>query len=209
MCAKGVTEGGASRDLATSDPAVEMPVRTTRVRLDPLILVPPHREGVTDVAPSLRSLRTLGLLLILLVGPAPTSYALSYASSYEPSPGESRAGSRAGEGRERPGRSATPAEETQEETQEEEGREEPRENDAAAAHPDGPAGRERSEAAVAPEPPRNTAPRSDPSTEAEHAVSRSVRSSQPVLRVLPLGSGLVLIGLGLGLAFLALRVRRG
>ncbi len=30
----------------------------------------------------------------------------------------------------------------------------------------------------------------------------------PVLRILPLGSGLVLIGLGLGLAFFALRLRR-
>jgi hypothetical protein len=29
-----------------------------------------------------------------------------------------------------------------------------------------------------------------------------------MLRILPLGSGLVLIGLGLGLAFIALRVRR-
>ncbi|EYT80073.1 hypothetical protein CF54_27555, partial [Streptomyces sp. Tu 6176] len=33
-------------------------------------------------------------------------------------------------------------------------------------------------------------------------------ASGPVLEMLPLGSGLVLIGLGLGLAFIALRVRR-
>jgi hypothetical protein len=32
---------------------------------------------------------------------------------------------------------------------------------------------------------------------------------QPVLKILPLGGGLILIGLGLGLAFLALRLRRG
>jgi len=33
--------------------------------------------------------------------------------------------------------------------------------------------------------------------------------TEPVLRILPLGSGLILIGLGLGLAFIGLRVRRG
>ncbi|MGW3117902.1 hypothetical protein ACWDBW_12295 [Streptomyces sp. NPDC001107] len=32
--------------------------------------------------------------------------------------------------------------------------------------------------------------------------------TEPVLRILPLGSGLVLIGLGLGLAFIGLRMRR-
>jgi hypothetical protein len=32
---------------------------------------------------------------------------------------------------------------------------------------------------------------------------------EPVLELLPLGTGLILIGLGLGLAFVALRVRRG
>ncbi|TWF86372.1 hypothetical protein FHX78_113337 [Streptomyces capillispiralis] len=32
---------------------------------------------------------------------------------------------------------------------------------------------------------------------------------EPVLRILPLGSGLMLIGLGLGLAFVALRMRQG
>jgi hypothetical protein len=31
---------------------------------------------------------------------------------------------------------------------------------------------------------------------------------EPALELLPLGSGLILIGLGLGLAFLALRARR-
>ncbi|MER5828039.1 hypothetical protein ABT086_38915, partial [Streptomyces mirabilis] len=35
------------------------------------------------------------------------------------------------------------------------------------------------------------------------------RAPQPVLKILPLGGGLILIGLGLGLAFLALRLRRG
>ncbi|MFE9608128.1 hypothetical protein [Streptomyces sp. NPDC006012] len=34
-------------------------------------------------------------------------------------------------------------------------------------------------------------------------------ATEPAMRLLPLGSGLILIGLGLGLAFLGLRVRRG
>ncbi|MBU6532198.1 hypothetical protein HZS56_13935 [Streptomyces sp. A108] len=33
-------------------------------------------------------------------------------------------------------------------------------------------------------------------------------AAEPVLRVLPLGSGLVLVGLGLALAFVGLRLRR-
>ncbi|WP_165396256.1 hypothetical protein [Streptomyces sp. F001] len=40
------------------------------------------------------------------------------------------------------------------------------------------------------------------------AVAESEATGEPVLKILPLGSGLVLIGLGLGLAFVALRVRR-
>ncbi|MFF0163190.1 hypothetical protein ACFYRY_37510 [Streptomyces sp. NPDC005263] len=35
------------------------------------------------------------------------------------------------------------------------------------------------------------------------------RPAEPRLRFLPLGGGLILVGLGLGLAFIALRVRRG
>jgi hypothetical protein len=42
----------------------------------------------------------------------------------------------------------------------------------------------------------------------EAAAARAERPVGPVLRILPLGSGLVLIGLGLGLAFFALRLRR-
>ncbi|MDQ0951143.1 hypothetical protein QFZ24_005066 [Streptomyces phaeochromogenes] len=193
-----------------------MPVRAPRVTLVPSILVPSHQEGVTDVAPWLRPLRVTGLLLVLLAGPAPMSYAVPCVSSYEPAPGESRAGSRAGEGRERPGRPA-PTEETEEEEADEEAqyeaqdgtREEAREEDAGVGHPDGPADSEQSEGAVAPETPGNTAPGSHPPADAEQAAGRHVRASEPVLRVLPLGSGLVLIGLGLGLAFVALRVRRG
>ncbi|MFD3377328.1 MULTISPECIES: hypothetical protein [unclassified Streptomyces] len=167
------------------------------------------------MAPWLRPLHVTGLLLVLLAGPAPISYAVPHISSYEPAPGESRAGSRAGEGRERPGRSPAPTEEeTQEEEAEEEAQYEAQEEDAGVGHPDGPADDEQSEGeqsegAVAPETPGNTAPTSHPPVDAEQAAGRHVRASEPVLRVLPLGSGLVLIGLGLGLAFLALRVRRG
>lgn len=194
-----------------------MPVWAPRVTLVPSILVPSHQEGVTDVTPWLRPLHVTGLLLVLLAGPAPISYAVPHVSSYEPAPGESRAGSRAGEGRERPGRPPAPTEESEEEQQEEqdeeaapdEGQEEAPEEDGGAGHPDGPADGEQSEGAVAPETPGNTAPRSHPPFDAEQAAGRQVHASEPVLRVLPLGSGLVLIGLGLGLAFVALRVRRG
>jgi hypothetical protein len=192
-----------------------MPVRAARVTLVPSILVPSHQEGVTDVTPWLRPLRVTGLLLVLLAGPAPMAYAVPHVSSHEPAPGESRAGSRAGEGRERPGRPPAPTEETEEteeEAAEEEAREEApdeaREEDAGVGHPDGPADGDQSEGAVAPETPGNTAPRSHPPFDAEQAAGRHARASEPVLRVLPLGSGLVLIGLGLGLAFVALRVRR-
>ncbi|MGP4043329.1 hypothetical protein [Streptomyces sp. 2A115] len=151
------------------------------------------------MAPWLRPPRVACLLLVLVAGPAPSSsYAASYGSAYapsyaaEPAPAESRAGSRAGAGRERPGREAAPTDE-----------------DTGADHPDGPASPDRPEAGVTPEPSRNTTPLSDPPVGAEQGDTRSVNSSEPILRVLPLGSGLVLIGLGLALAFLALRVRRG
>ncbi|WP_328495313.1 hypothetical protein OHS59_23175 [Streptomyces sp. NBC_00414] len=130
------------------------------------------------MTPWLRTLRVTGLLLPLLAGPASTSY----AAAYEPVPAESRAGSRAGEGRERPGRETSPT-----------------------AHPDSAASQE---ASVAPEAPRDTAPAPARPVDAREAADRPVRTPEPVLKVLPLGSGLVLIGLGLGLAFLALRARR-
>lgn len=194
-----------------------MPVRAPRVTLVPSILVPSHQEGVTDVTPWLRPLHVTGLLLVLLAGPAPISYAVPHVSAYEPAPGESRAGSRAGEGRERPGRAPAPTEEETEEGEAEEEAEaqyEAQDEDAGVGHPDGPADGEQSEGeesegAVAPETPGNTAPTSHPPVDAEQAAGSHVHASEPVLRVLPLGSGLVLIGLGLGLAFVALRVRRG
>ncbi|MDT0609633.1 hypothetical protein [Streptomyces lancefieldiae] len=39
--------------------------------------------------------------------------------------------------------------------------------------------------------------------------SHAEGSAGPLLRILPLGSGLVLVGLGLALAFVGLRLRRG
>ncbi|MET8943283.1 hypothetical protein ABZX30_06770 [Streptomyces sp. NPDC004542] len=41
------------------------------------------------------------------------------------------------------------------------------------------------------------------------AVAEGGEDAGPFVRILPLGSGLVLIGMGLGLAFVGLRVRRG
>lgn len=150
------------------------------------------------MTPWLRTLSTAGLLLVLGASTAPVSYAspasnsLSVATpptSYavEPLPTESRAGSMAGLGRQRPGRHASA------------------EKNAGAIRteidpgvpevPDIPVGPETGVGSdVDPEPSRHAAPPA---------------SSQPVPRVDPLGSGLVLIGLGLGLAFLGLRVRRG
>ncbi|MFC8366966.1 MULTISPECIES: hypothetical protein [unclassified Streptomyces] len=49
-----------------------------------------------------------------------------------------------------------------------------------------------------------------PSATSRAAEPNTVASStEPVLRILPLGSGLMLIGLGFGLAFVALRMRQG
>lgn len=43
---------------------------------------------------------------------------------------------------------------------------------------------------------------------ASETAPRAGTGTEPMLRMLPLGSGLILIGLGLGLAFIALRLRR-
>ncbi|MFI6933684.1 hypothetical protein [Streptomyces sp. NPDC050287] len=57
-----------------------------------------------------------------------------------------------------------------------------------------------------PEEPRPTAPVT--SAPPQEATRSAGRSAEPRLEVLPLGGGLILVGLGLGLAFLALRLRR-
>ncbi|MER6919253.1 hypothetical protein [Streptomyces spiralis] len=60
---------------------------------------------------------------------------------------------------------------------------------------------ESSEAAAQP-------PSGSPDAPAAPAVTESVPAAEPARRLLPLGSGLVLIGLGLGTAFIALRLPR-
>ncbi|GAA3975561.1 hypothetical protein GCM10022384_27240 [Streptomyces marokkonensis] len=52
-------------------------------------------------------------------------------------------------------------------------------------------------------------PSPSPSRTLSQASTHAEDATGPVLRVLPLGSGLVLIGLGLALAFVGLRLRRG
>ncbi|MGX1544172.1 hypothetical protein [Streptomyces adustus] len=52
-------------------------------------------------------------------------------------------------------------------------------------------------------------PATPPGDPAHQTVARTGSAPEPVLQILPLGSGLMLIGLGFGLAFVALRLRRG
>lgn len=153
------------------------------------------------MTPWLRTLSTAGLLLVLAAAPAsvtyatPASYALlaapAAASYAEPAPSESRAGSSPGVGRQRPGRQADHGE------------------DAGAIRTElDPGVPEVPDIPVGPETGVGSDVGSDVGSEpSRHATPPS--SSEPVLGVLPLGSGLVLIGLGLGLAFLGLRIRRG
>lgn len=182
-------------------------------------------EGVIGVSPWLRTLLATGLpAAVLVTGAAHPSYAehvshaaelapyaaepapyaaerASYAAERafpdvaRPSADASHAGSPAGVGRARPGR---PDSDTSNETDSEdtEATDSDPEADPDAEVPD------TSEASIAPQPsPHDAIP-------AEQSVVRSGPDPQPVLEILPLGSGLILIGLGLGLAFVALRVRR-
>lgn len=123
-------------------------------------------------------------LLILTVLMAVSPVSLSYA--VEPSPGETRAGSVPGEGRARPGRDDPPP-------------------SAAASEPP------RRPPRQIPPPATTRAPAVRPPGQATTASDVTRRTAaEPVVpapRVLPLGSGLVLIGLGLG--FFAVRMRRG
>ncbi|KUO21215.1 hypothetical protein AQJ91_09560 [Streptomyces dysideae] len=142
----------------------------------------------------MQGVRGTGLLGVLVAGLVVGGYGAVPSYGAEGAPGEviaastspdpSRAGSRAGEGRERPGRQV----------------------EGAAESPDasGPPARE----VLEPEENGHLVPSAPPPTERE-AVTRAEDPAEPVYQVLPLGSGLVLIGLGLGLAFVGLRVRRG
>lgn len=117
----------------------------------------------------------------------------------------SRAGSEAGEGRERPGRTAEPSADEDESGGGDGG-------DTAGPRADGD---DDGGASESPAPDDSASlqqaeptPSSPPLQPARQTVTRATGSAEPMLRILPLGSGLILIGLGLGLAFIALRVRR-
>ncbi|MEU7301955.1 hypothetical protein AB0950_16460 [Streptomyces sp. NPDC007189] len=131
--------------------------------------------------------------------PIPPMPSDSASASYRPTAVEpTRAGSRPGEGRMRPGRPDGPASEVEGDdpiptaalssgqAEEPETADLPTATPTPSNTPDA-AGLDRP-------PPQNAAPQGE--------------TDQPVLQILPLGSGLVLIGLGLALALLGLRLRR-
>ncbi|MFJ4891102.1 MULTISPECIES: hypothetical protein [unclassified Streptomyces] len=105
-----------------------------------------------------------------------------------PTPDASRAGSLAGEGRVRPGR---PEEDSPEPEDSDSG------TDIGSGIDSG-----LSQVGDVPE------ARDDPAPVQQSVVSPG-STTEPVWQVLPLGGGLILVGLGLGLAFVGLRVRRG
>ncbi|MFH9572457.1 hypothetical protein ACH4MG_18185 [Streptomyces sp. NPDC017454] len=124
----------------------------------------------------------------------------SASGAPEADPEPSRAGSRPGEGRQRPGRpeERKPAEGG---TEENAGHRTGRDGgEDTLGDPDAAVSSEK--AALVPSPSLSRAQPQAAGTHAEDATG-------PVLRVLPLGSGLVLIGLGLALAFVGLHLRRG
>ncbi|NEV89082.1 hypothetical protein GUR47_20750 [Streptomyces tendae] len=135
---------------------------------------------------------------------SPSSSATSAASPSESGtadPGPSRGGRQPGEGRQRPGRD-------EERRPERDGR-----GENADRYPD-----DDSDVGVPEAPATATPPGATEAAEVSPATpSRSPAQSgtptraaaEPVLRVLPLGSGLVLIGLGLALGLAGLRLRRG
>ncbi|MGQ4384622.1 hypothetical protein [Streptomyces sp. SAS_270] len=154
------------------------------------------------MTPWLRTLRVTGLLLVLATGAVPTAYApyTAHAAAPAPAPTASRAGSLPGEGRERPGREDPVARD--EDGVDEDGVDE--DDDGVADQEDQETGQEASpEATVTPVPSQNAA------IPVRRSVVPPVPAEEPVLRIVSLGSGLILVGLGLGLAFVALRVRRG
>ncbi|WP_367043783.1 hypothetical protein [Streptomyces sp. Je 1-332] len=136
-------------------------------------------------------LRPLLMVTVLMaVSPVSLSYAgVSYAGvpyAAEPSPSATRAGSAPGEGRARPGR------------------DEPAPPVEASVPPREPL---RQLPTPPPVPPPAVPPLGETTTASDATRRTAAEPALPGLRVLPLGSGLVLIGLGLG--FFAVRLRRG
>ncbi|MEV7320018.1 hypothetical protein [Streptomyces sp. NPDC093970] len=119
----------------------------------------------------------------------------SGSASASPSPEPSRAGSPAGEGRLRPGRPQGPAAAVQGQNEDDD------EDETGTTGPSAGSAPPSQDAGVIPGTPR-------PNTAHQAAAPGEDDGSEPVLHILPLGSGLILIGLGFGLAFVALRVRR-
>jgi hypothetical protein len=196
-----------------------------------LFLTTGYREGVTHVTPWQRALcgmrvgavGAVGALGVVVppCGAAPAYAAVSAYGHVPPhvtvsasatptpsSPDADRAGSRAGEGRERPGRKVDPGEDEDEEAPdtagEDTGEEDPDEGSGDAEAGDGdPTGSESPQAVVAP------TTSATPQNAVRQPDAQAERADGPVLQILPLGTGLVLIGLGIALALAALRLRRG
>ncbi|MDQ0960563.1 hypothetical protein QFZ66_004441 [Streptomyces sp. B4I13] len=137
----------------------------------------------------------------------PSASTASTASPSSPSSREpDRAGSRAGEGRQRPGRAPDEAEAADDASGVGALPDEPEEaSDGDAEAGDGDPDDTASASAEAAVPATPAAPRDD----VRQAAAQGERADGPVLQILPLGSGLVLIGLGIALALAALRLRRG
>lgn len=136
----------------------------------------------------------------------------STGSPASPAPSPSLAGTVAGEGRIRPGRPEGPAVAVEGDDDPDTGPDDDPDDD-----PDGTTATKPAEddagrpSAGAAQPPRDTvlvpaAPQPPPVHQA--IAPGQDDGTEPVLDILPLGSGLVLIGLGFGLAFIGLRVRR-
>ncbi|MFI6404614.1 hypothetical protein [Streptomyces sp. NPDC050548] len=135
--------------------------------------------------------------------PAPGPDHHDQAPAHPARPEPSRAGSQAGEGRERPGRTAQPSAAEDENGGDDGDTAEPTadENGTSAVPTPTDSASPSQEAADVPSTP--------PLQPVHQSVTHAEDPAEPVLRILPLGSGLILIGLGLGLAFIGLRVRRG
>lgn len=135
-----------------------------------------------------------------------------------PAPGRREAADEESRGagpRERPGRDEAADEDADGGGRDADGATEPPDDGTGAPRPegDGAASRAPGEAGTVPQAPASQEAVPVPGTSSRSAVPDPVAGGEPavepVLRILPLGSGLMLIGLGLGLAFVALRMRQG